>query len=166
MKPAMLCAELPQGQLHRATEMRKRIQDLEAEIVKLKSAEPSSYEVCALRNRLEYKDRMIALKDEVLEVASREHLRFMRLYLERNDEIAILRQTNETLVKKIMKLEWSVFNADGAHGSEGKNCSHPCKDPLPARAPAAERLCRLSTRCLSNAAASRTSSAGKSAFST
>ena len=39
---------------------------------------------------------MIAVKDSVLEVASKEHPRLMRLNLERNDEMAILRQTNET----------------------------------------------------------------------
>ena len=163
------CAEPTEHHLHRTSEMMRKmntcIQNLEAEVLRLSKSTATDYDLSVLQRKLDYKDRMIALKDSVLEVASKEHLRFMRLYLERNDEMAILRQTNETLVKKILKLEWLVFNHGDAHGSEGivDNRPLPCKDLLLARAPVAERTCRLPVKCRSNAAVSHTFNVGGSA---
>jgi hypothetical protein len=154
-----------------------RIKDLESEVLCLKQSASAwdsekkisadfDYEIQILKSRLGYKDGLIALKDNMLEIASREHLRFMQLYIDQHDEMTTLRQTNETLVKKILKLEIPVFNPRICFvAPEKKPLGQACKDQSLFSAPAA--VCKFrahrSIKSCTNAAASLTDSAGTSA---
>ena len=102
----------PEHHLHRTTELVKRLNcqieilkqtvaDLEKELASKTSADRDC-EIRSLRTRLGYKDSLLELKDEMLQISSREHMRFMKLYLDRNGEMTTLRETNQTLVKKLL----------------------------------------------------------------
>ena len=141
--------------LHRTNELVKRLHDHIVELqdrlrsVKHDSAQwehdqqksvDKDSEIRSLRHKLEYKDALIALKDEMLQISSREHIRFMDLYLERSSEMETLRETNDTLVKKILNLNPAIYNTAPLRLSKENNNLQPstqCPDIPPTPAPSA-----------------------------
>ena len=67
------------------------------------------------QGKLQYTEGLLALKDDVLAITSREHVRFMQMYLDRENEMQTLRETNETLVKKILELAPVIYNVGGGN---------------------------------------------------
>ena len=93
-----------------------QVLELELSVASLR-LESRNHEIDAqlLQRKLDRASELISLKDKLLAVSSREHLRFMDLYLQRNADMQTLRETNETLAKKIIELKPVVYiHATGA----------------------------------------------------
>ena len=93
-----------------------QVLELELSVASLR-LESRNHEIDAqlLQRKLDRASELISLKDKLLAISSREHLRFMDLYLQRNADMQTLRETNETLAKKIIELKPVVYiHATGA----------------------------------------------------
>ena len=119
--------------------LRARVRELEDRVARMSFAQKEFQLKCVdleleariAKNRFDYTKGLLALKDDVLEITSREHVRFMQMYLDRDIEMRALRETNNTLVKKILELGPVIYNAGG--GSVIRECA---KEPELKRFPA------------------------------
>jgi hypothetical protein len=92
--------------------LKAQLHDLELQTASLRVENKNlQYDNLFLQRKVDYTRGLLTLKDEVLQISSREHVRFMQLYLNRSDDMRTLRETNETLVRKILELSPAVYNA-------------------------------------------------------
>jgi hypothetical protein len=109
--PMSSCTSAPIRSADLIKRLKLQVLELELSVAHLRLDEKNhALDIMMLQRRLDRAEELVLLKDSMLSISSSEHMRFMNLYLAREAAMQTLRETNETLAKKIVELTPAVYN--------------------------------------------------------